>query len=96
MAFLQLTAAAFNLCPVPPLDGFQTIAPWLPHDFRMKVSMPPMSTYLMIGFFIAVWHLPVLPFIQQYLLNPLLNGLGYGDTTDFFTTALRAALFSRS
>lgn len=40
MAFvlqLQISALIFNLLPVPPLDGFQAIAPWLPWDVREKL-----------------------------------------------------------
>jgi Zn-dependent protease len=28
--FLQITAALFNLLPIPPLDGFNAISPYLP------------------------------------------------------------------
>jgi len=31
---LQVSAILLNLIPVPPLDGFQAIAPWLPHNLR--------------------------------------------------------------
>src|SRR5262245_57395895 len=34
LAFLQLTALAFNLLPVPGLDGWGIIEAWLPPDLR--------------------------------------------------------------
>jgi Zn-dependent protease len=92
MAFLQFTAAVFNLFPVPPLDGFQTIAPWLPSDLRMKLSTPPLSNYLFIGFFVIIWKLPVLDWIDVHLLFPLLNALGFGDAAYYFWIALGHAL----
>lgn len=32
LLMLQVTAIVFNLIPIPPLDGFQAIAPWLGKD----------------------------------------------------------------
>lgn len=34
LAFLQITAFLFNLLPIPPLDGFQMLAPYLPPTLR--------------------------------------------------------------
>jgi Zn-dependent protease len=31
---LQVSAVVLNLLPLPPLDGFQAIAPWLPQPMR--------------------------------------------------------------
>lgn len=33
---LEVSAILLNLIPIPPLDGFQAIAPWLPNDLREK------------------------------------------------------------
>jgi Zn-dependent protease len=32
LALLQITALIFNIIPIPPLDGFGIVAPWLPDD----------------------------------------------------------------
>jgi Zn-dependent protease len=67
-AFLQLTAAIFNLLPVPGLDGFGIWAPWLPRDFVASASrVGPIGYILLIGllwipqvnraFFDGVYHL---------------------------------------
>lgn len=32
LGLLQVSSVILNLLPVPPLDGFQAIAPWLPDD----------------------------------------------------------------
>jgi len=34
LLLLQVSAVVLNLLPVPPLDGFQAIAPWLPLELR--------------------------------------------------------------
>ncbi|MDB6021175.1 MAG: site-2 protease family protein [Pedosphaera sp.] len=44
---LQISAVLFNLIPIPPLDGFQAIEPWLSQQWREHLL--PMSNY---GFFI--------------------------------------------
>lgn len=33
-AYLQAVALIFNLIPIPPLDGFKAILPWLPSSWR--------------------------------------------------------------
>lgn len=95
MATLQFLAAALNLFPVPPLDGFQALSPWLPHETRRKFSTPPLSSWLFIGFFIAIWKLPILPFVLQHVMAPVLSLLGfdvYGQ--DFFFFAFDRVLFA--
>jgi Zn-dependent protease len=34
---LQISSILLNLIPVPPLDGFQAIAPWLPYEHRQRM-----------------------------------------------------------
>ena len=34
---LEVSAILLNLIPIPPLDGFQAIAPWLPIDLRERL-----------------------------------------------------------
>ena len=58
LAVLQMLAVVLNLVPVPPLDGFQILAPLMDPDVRERVSKPPVSTALCVGFFIVVVALP--------------------------------------
>jgi len=46
------------LIPVPPLDGFGMIAPYLSPELRVKLSTPPMSSYLFFGYFMLLWMAP--------------------------------------
>jgi Zn-dependent protease len=58
MCFLQLLSVILNLIPVPPLDGFGIIAPYLEEDLRLKLSTPPISTLLFVGYFMLLWQAP--------------------------------------
>jgi Zn-dependent protease len=37
LMLLEVSAILLNLVPIPPLDGFQAIAPWLPSDIRDRM-----------------------------------------------------------
>jgi Zn-dependent protease len=54
---LQICAVYFNMLPVPPLDGFGAIAPWLPRDTRAKLYAK--SQIGMWLTFIVFWYVPV-------------------------------------
>jgi len=48
LAFLQITALFFNLLPIPGLDGFGIMAPYLPEGVMKGVRGLGMFTYLII------------------------------------------------
>lgn len=50
---LEISAILLNLIPVPPLDGFQAIAPWLPPDVRERAHAN--SNVGIFVVFIALW-----------------------------------------
>ena len=88
MAFLQLIAVILNLIPVPPLDGFGAIAPYLPDDIRIRVTTPPLSNFLFFAYFMIIWQAPgVFPAIRL-IFKGLLLMMGFGsDDIDFFFQA---------
>lgn len=53
---LQFCAILFNLIPVPPLDGFQALSPWLPG--RIREPMMVNSHYFMWGVILVLWYVP--------------------------------------
>lgn len=55
---LEISSLILNLLPVPPLDGFQAIAPWLPEDTREK--MFAVSNQAIWILFLALWFIPPL------------------------------------
>lgn len=56
LLLLQISALILNLIPVPPLDGFQAIAPWLPDEIGERLRA--MSGYGMFIVFAALWFVP--------------------------------------
>jgi Zn-dependent protease len=53
---LQVSALLLNLLPVPPLDGFQAIAPWLPWEWRERLSNSSNAGMLIL--FVLLWYVP--------------------------------------
>ena len=57
MAFLlqlQISAILFNLIPVPPLDGFQALEPWLPGEWKNHLA--PLWNNGMLILFLIFWY----------------------------------------
>jgi Zn-dependent protease len=52
---LQISSLILNLLPVPPLDGFQAIAPWLPEEPREKLYAASNQTIWIV--FLALWFI---------------------------------------
>ena len=94
MAVLQFIAILFNLVPVPPLDGFQTIAPFLPEDLRFKLSTPPVSTLLFFGYFAVLWSSPrVMTFFLATMVRTL-DALQFDFGSYYFMlTSFRMAIW---
>jgi Zn-dependent protease len=55
LAFLQLTALVLNLLPVPGLDGWGVIEPWLPYDLQeFGARAAPIAPALLFATFLLV------------------------------------------
>ncbi|HLF87630.1 MAG TPA: Clp protease N-terminal domain-containing protein [Anaerolineales bacterium] len=57
LAFLQITALFFNLLPLPGLDGFGILAPYLPEDILRLAYSFGQFTYFLI-FFLFLYNQP--------------------------------------
>jgi Zn-dependent protease len=77
---LQVIAAVLNLLPVPGLDGYGVIEPWLPYDFRRAIA--PYAPYAILFLFALLW-------------SPSVNGWFY-DVIDHLTDALDVSPFLAS
>ncbi|MGK5501265.1 site-2 protease family protein [Streptomyces sp. URMC 125] len=53
LAMLQVTAAVLNLLPVPGLDGYGVLEPWLPHGIRRQVE--PVAPFGLLAVFACLW-----------------------------------------
>jgi Zn-dependent protease len=86
LAYLQVTAVVLNLIPLPPLDGFGIIAPYLNPGLRETISRIGGSAMLII--FVLMWQVPLIGdifgtitlFITSILGIPLQEiALGYSQ-----------------
>ncbi|MFG1924133.1 site-2 protease family protein [Cryptosporangium sp. NPDC048952] len=57
LTFLQVTAAVLNSLPVPGLDGFGVIQPYLSNKVLRKVA--PIAPYAVLLLFVLLWIPPV-------------------------------------
>lgn len=53
--YLQVSALLLNLLPVPPLDGFQALAPWMRPDTRERLY--GLSNVGLFALFLALWYI---------------------------------------
>ncbi len=82
MATLQAMAVLFNLIPIPPLDGFGILEPFMPAETRIKLSAPNVSLGgLFILFFVMFRVAPIRHFFWNCVAQLLLvMGLPYEAT----------------
>lgn len=59
LAFLQVTAAVLNALPVPGVDGFGVLEPYLPRPWLARVA--PVAPYAVLGLFALLW----IPFVNR-------------------------------
>jgi Zn-dependent protease len=90
MCFLQLLSVILNLIPVPPLDGFGIIAPYLDEDLRLKLSTPPTSTLLFMGYFLLLWQAP--GFLRSIVM--LMRGIMGKDLFDVAYEGMRVVFWT--
>ena len=79
MAQLQIVAVVINLIPVPPLDGFNVVGPFMDERTRIKLCTPPVITIAFMVLFLILWNSPgVLHGIFQ-IKTRLLELMGFDD-----------------
>ncbi len=94
MAVLQLFATLLNLLPVPPLDGFQIVAPFLKEETRVKLMTPPYSTAIFFGLFLFLMNSSKPGEVMLRCLVQLLSWEGYdGDSIFAVFRAFQFALW---
>lgn len=73
LALLQVSAAILNFLPVPGLDGYGVIEPWLSHKIRREVA--PLAPFGLLAVFALLW----IPELNAYffdLVYGVLSALG--------------------
>ncbi len=56
LALLQIMAVVLNLVPIPPLDGYGVIAPYLGSPLRAQTDR--LGNILILVFFFVLWYVP--------------------------------------
>ncbi len=51
---LEISAVLFNLIPIPPLDGYRALSPWIPEDVNQRILAQ--SNVLIWILFLAMWY----------------------------------------
>jgi len=71
---LEVSAIVLNLIPIPPLDGFQAIAPWLPAEMRERFfAMASVGQWVL---FLALWYVHPLNQAFWNLIGSITSILG--------------------
>ncbi|WP_404960384.1 site-2 protease family protein [Streptomyces sp. 147326] len=76
LALLQVSAAILNFLPVPGLDGYGVIEPWLSHRVRREVE--PLAPFGLIAVFALLW-IPEVNVFFFGVVRDLLSALGVSD-----------------
>ncbi|MGW7459250.1 site-2 protease family protein [Streptomyces sp. NPDC054797] len=76
LALLQVSAAILNFLPVPGLDGYGVIEPWLSYKVRREVA--PLAPFGLIAVFALLWIPEVNAFFFD-VVQGVLSGLGVSD-----------------
>jgi Zn-dependent protease len=89
LAFFQVFAVILNLLPIPPLDGFGVVAPWLPSEVAQAGWS--IATFAPLVIFLLIWY--VAPVAQAFfnLIDGVLAHAGIDPVLVFF--GLRAFQF---
>ena len=73
LGFLQITIFVFNLLPIPPLDGWGVIAPYLPAHVRYQAAR--LGAFILLGIFMLLLIGPLNQVFYSVLLN--LSGIAH-------------------
>ncbi|WP_330238558.1 site-2 protease family protein [Streptomyces sp. NBC_00525] len=79
LAMLQVTAAILNFLPVPGLDGYGVVEPWL--SYRTRRAVEPFAPYGLIAVFALLW----VPELNRAFFDAVYALLGALDVHGFWT-----------
>ncbi|MEV6111695.1 site-2 protease family protein [Streptomyces sp. NPDC052109] len=73
LALLQVTAAVLNFLPVPGLDGYGVLEPWL--SYKVKRQVEPFAPFGLLFAFALLW-VPSINIAFFHMIDAILSGLG--------------------
>ncbi|GGZ10660.1 site-2 protease family protein [Streptomyces poonensis] len=80
LALLQVTAAILNFLPVPGLDGYGVIEPWLSYNARRQ--MEPLAPFGLLLVFAVLW-IPAVNAVFFDAVDAILRGLGVSELESY-------------
>ncbi|MGW2744674.1 site-2 protease family protein [Streptomyces sp. NPDC001450] len=80
LALLQVTAAILNFLPVPGLDGYGVIEPWL--SYQVKRQVEPFAPFGLLFVFALLW-VPSVNSVFFDAIHSILRGLGIDETQTY-------------
>ncbi|MET8832107.1 site-2 protease family protein [Streptomyces sp. NPDC004610] len=80
LALLQVTAAILNFLPVPGLDGYGVIEPWLSYKVRRQVE--PFAPFGLLFVFALLW-VPSINAVFFDAIDAILGGLGISEVDSY-------------
>jgi Zn-dependent protease len=93
VATLEVMMAMLNLIPLPPLDGFNAISPFLPEELVDRMRQPVVQMVSLVVLFGVVTRLPVYDRIWIGAVNEMSKWASGGLTVLDFVQAFNLALF---
>ncbi len=70
MAYINIILAAFNLIPIPPLDGSKIVMGFLPPRIQeLMARLEPFGFFIIIGLLYLGWLNPVIAFFKSVILG---------------------------
>lgn len=83
---LEVAALVLNLLPIPGLDGYGILEPWLPATIRVR--MKKVKRYGFIALFAAFWLIPAFNGFFWGLVNTIVMWLGIPPESGFLGYSL--------
>ncbi|MGW1715282.1 site-2 protease family protein [Streptomyces sp. NPDC002156] len=91
LALLQVTAAILNFLPVPGLDGYGVIEPWL--SYKVKRQVEPFAPFGLLFVFAVLW-IPEVNSAFFDVIDSVLRGLGIDQFDTYCGQYLYNSVFS--
>ncbi|MDH6698024.1 site-2 protease family protein [Streptomyces sp. MAA16] len=85
LALLQVTAAILNFLPVPGLDGYGVLEPWL--SYQVKRQVEPFAPFGLLFVFALLW-VPAVNTVFFDVVDAILGGLGIHELDTYCGRAL--------
>ncbi|MBP1750640.1 MAG: Peptidase, partial [Deltaproteobacteria bacterium] len=69
IAYINILLAAFNIIPIPPLDGSKILMSFLPNEYRYSLErLEPYGMFIIIGLLYIGLLNPVIRLFQSIIL----------------------------